>query len=332
MNSQTTTTTTKIDGFQLRNLPNLSNFTNLQRLPFVERKNEVTESKRILFNKHVDDQNQKTTTNSGNNNNHRFYTRSHKLDFRKDQSDDAISSNYPNSSYSTYRDLTCSSIASNSAVLDDDLLDQGHDYFFPSDYENITDSERIQQLASLWPPTMKRGRDFLSQQKEIEREVTIAPMVAQSPFNSMLFRANNRFDLSQLPEQQPPSVQYQQEQYRYRDVSPYNQNYTASLNRPRKNLFAANFDDRNSSSSSTTLQSNLSGYTHEHLLRAKRFGAVVGALRKPGHHVGPVKNPDCLCEHCKRWLLDKEQMRGRALSMGDEPLNRLKSYWSKRVD
>lgn len=32
--------------------------------------------------------------------------------------------------------------------------------------------------------------------------------------------------------------------------------------------------------------------------RAEKFGPVVGSLRKPGHHIGPSKNPNCSCATC----------------------------------
>lgn len=40
--------------------------------------------------------------------------------------------------------------------------------------------------------------------------------------------------------------------------------------------------------------------TTTHLLKASVFGPVISAFRKPGHHVGPAKNPLCSCDHCRR--------------------------------
>ncbi|XP_030387938.1 uncharacterized protein LOC115634389 [Scaptodrosophila lebanonensis] len=65
----------------------------------------------------------------------------------------------------------------------------------------------------------------------------------------------------------------------------------------------------------------LSGYTNEHLEKALRFGNVV-AVRKPGHHVGPTKNPNCQCESCQRWLAERFYVRGRAFSLGERPVLR----------
>lgn len=78
---------------------------------------------------------------------------------------------------------------------------------------------------------------------------------------------------------------------------------------------------RDTESVASSLKSHVSGvYTNEYLTRARKFGAVVGALRKPGHHVGPAKNPDCLCEHCTRWYEEKSKGRGRANSVTNTPL------------
>ncbi|XP_046809623.1 uncharacterized protein LOC111675925 [Lucilia cuprina] len=61
------------------------------------------------------------------------------------------------------------------------------------------------------------------------------------------------------------------------------------------------------------------GYSSEYLDKAKMFGKVVAA-RKPGHHVGPTKNPNCSCESCQRWLAERFQIRGRVFSLGEMPV------------
>jgi hypothetical protein len=43
------------------------------------------------------------------------------------------------------------------------------------------------------------------------------------------------------------------------------------------------------------------GEISEKLLKASRFGQVVAHVKKPGHHVGPAKNPNCSCESCARF-------------------------------
>lgn len=69
----------------------------------------------------------------------------------------------------------------------------------------------------------------------------------------------------------------------------------------------------------------LPGKYTEPLFKAQKFGTVIGAIRKPGHHVGPAKNPDCLCDHCRRFYEDS-QTRSRTRSMGDNS-NELPYNW-----
>ncbi|XP_022195948.2 uncharacterized protein LOC111053385 [Nilaparvata lugens] len=66
----------------------------------------------------------------------------------------------------------------------------------------------------------------------------------------------------------------------------------------------------------------VTGAESDFLSKARKFGTIVDGFRKPGHHVGPSKNPDCLCENCQRhykerWLVS----RGRARSLGNEASN-----------
>lgn len=37
----------------------------------------------------------------------------------------------------------------------------------------------------------------------------------------------------------------------------------------------------------------------------EKFGTIVNSLRKPGHHVGPSKNADCLCYNCRIFFSKK---------------------------
>lgn len=86
---------------------------------------------------------------------------------------------------------------------------------------------------------------------------------------------------------------------------------------------------RSSCSQTSSVLSRIAGYTMEHLKKARRFGSVVPAIRKPGHHVGPAKNPDCQCDHCRRWFADRESGRERAASVGDVPYIR-NTFWPGR--
>ncbi|XP_067001339.2 uncharacterized protein [Anabrus simplex] len=63
------------------------------------------------------------------------------------------------------------------------------------------------------------------------------------------------------------------------------------------------------------------GRRTDQLLKAQKFGTIVGAFRKPGHHVGPSKNPDCTCVHCREYYQGSAH-RGRARSVGEMPLGR----------
>lgn len=57
------------------------------------------------------------------------------------------------------------------------------------------------------------------------------------------------------------------------------------------------------------------GERTDHIIKASMFGAVISAFRKPGHHIGPAKNPSCLCEHCRRFF--EEEARGRSASLSE---------------
>lgn len=35
---------------------------------------------------------------------------------------------------------------------------------------------------------------------------------------------------------------------------------------------------------------------------ARKFGRIVDVFKKPGHHIGPAKNPDCTCDHCREYF------------------------------
>lgn len=58
------------------------------------------------------------------------------------------------------------------------------------------------------------------------------------------------------------------------------------------------------------------GERTDHIVKASIFGAVVNAFRKPGHHVGPSKNPSCSCEHCIRYF-EEQNSRERSSSISE---------------
>ncbi|XP_066592859.1 mucin-21 [Prorops nasuta] len=58
------------------------------------------------------------------------------------------------------------------------------------------------------------------------------------------------------------------------------------------------------------------GEKTDHIMKASIFGAVIDAFRKPGHHIGPSKNPSCSCEHCRRYF-EENDLRGRTRSLSE---------------
>ncbi|XP_053966353.1 uncharacterized protein LOC128868367 [Anastrepha ludens] len=87
-------------------------------------------------------------------------------------------------------------------------------------------------------------------------------------------------------------------------------------------MIARRFEMKHASPAVSEASTTYAGYTVEHLQKAKKFGAVVSTARKPGHHVGPTKNPNCSCESCQRWLAERFQVRSRAFSLGERPILR----------
>lgn len=68
----------------------------------------------------------------------------------------------------------------------------------------------------------------------------------------------------------------------------------------------------------TTPFTAVPGRKTDQLTRAEKFGTIIGALRKPGHHVGPSKNPDCSCYNCRQFYKEMGY-RNRTRSLGDSP-------------
>lgn len=51
------------------------------------------------------------------------------------------------------------------------------------------------------------------------------------------------------------------------------------------------------------------GEKTDHIIKASVFGRVVAAFKKPGHHIGPAKNPSCSCDHCRRYFEERSKDR-----------------------
>lgn len=319
---------------------------------------EISESKQMLFKKHIGDQRSKFNYRN------RFY--------RRDQSDDGLSSNYPNSSRSTVRDMTCSSISSAvaSALYEDvesSWKETEPEYTATSlaksdsfEYDNSIDRYRIQTMERLWSQPEKDDPDYMeyskphphfdphyrptSQQKRIKdflQSYRLPAGTRRHHYDSVLSEYDNLsetdhtfpIDRSTIPERDEPIEPEPIPVHSHRLLidpmrSGRGGSETRSPERHNKVLFTADYNK--SGSEASTMQSNLSGYTSDYLLKARKFGAVVTALRKPGHHVGPAKNPECQCEHCRRWMAERTEGRGRALSMGDTPFTR-SSFWLRRT-
>ncbi|XP_046391146.1 uncharacterized protein LOC124159397 isoform X2 [Ischnura elegans] len=79
---------------------------------------------------------------------------------------------------------------------------------------------------------------------------------------------------------------------------------------------------------------SLQGARTDPMSKAERFGTIIGRFRKPGHHVGPSKNAECGCEHCRQYFSKfshsvDERYRERTKSVGDMPIGRDKTDpWS----
>ncbi|XP_072767640.1 uncharacterized protein [Anoplolepis gracilipes] len=98
-------------------------------------------------------------------------------------------------------------------------------------------------------------------------------------------------------------------------------NYVPHSNVPRNRI--GQFGSKSPSPLPSTIPSRVTspfaapyGERTDHIVKASRFGTVVSAFRKPGHHVGPSKNPTCTCEHCRRYF-EEGGTRGRAYSLSE---------------
>lgn len=335
-------------------------------------KDEINESKQMLFDKHVGSDVNHNTRQS------RFGSRN-RINFRKDASDDCISSNYPNSSRSTVRDLTCSSISSamagNSFNNDDyesswketDVDATYQSSIAPSEsfeYDNNRDRSRIRQMDERWG-RMQAWRSATDRDRKWQHVSLddFAEEDVKPPGNETF---ENVYDINRPSYPQPTPItttgtipgpsegpapasaattNYQPTHsvikedgnaYAHRLVlqrsissnAPTN-NLPETIYHPARRVIFQPY--RTSSSQSSSVQSRVSGYTREHLAKAHRFGSVVPAIRKPGHHVGPAKNPDCQCDTCKRWFAERESGRARASSVGDIPFHR-PTFWPGRYE
>lgn len=272
-------------------------------------KEEVNESKQMLFQKFLGDQRQIK----------KFNELRSLLSFRRDISDDAISSNYANSSYSTVRDLTSSSIGSgvlNSPFDDADSswnqLDaiKARNFMTPvgsfKRWDKSEEIQKLQQFERLWNRDEDPTRDLLSQHKLMENFVFVNKNRGDSDNSGNISESDQR--MGNISDSSPSTV------------------ISYSNRRKARESPEIKLEEIRSMSSS----SRSGTYSKDHLALSKRFGSVMKTMRKPGHHIGPVRNPTCLCDTCRMFFLEKDQVQGRdrAFSFGDTPIMKT-SFWKR---
>ncbi|XP_061507653.1 uncharacterized protein LOC5666980 [Anopheles gambiae] len=296
---------------------------------------EITESKQILFSKHLGEdvpkQEQQQTEEQIQD---AFSTY-----FRRDVSDDAISSNYALSAdRSTRRDVTGSSLSSAFACggfYEDDeeaetrsKLNRSGTTATQSDsfeYENSEDRYRIHEMERVWK--QQHWKSPSVERRLLQMHNPSVPPGGGScpPSPDNLTESDHSFvyDEAPHPHASNPSLA------EYSDSSPStvksaSQRGGGGADGPSRSLLL-----QQQAVLAATLQqkrefSPVEGYTDEYLAIARRFGSLITGRRKPGTHMGPVRNPECPCEHCRRWVLERDFMgvsggtgglRERALSV-----------------
>lgn len=320
-------------------------------------KDEISESKQLLFNKHIGDQTAKPSRFSMGNNRNRF-------SYRRDHSDDCLSSTYPNSSRSTMRDMTCSSISSGvlastntvneyleSSSWKETDCDTSHRESGRNTQSETDDQIKLNEIDNMWAQSRKwrspeKERRFLLQQKKMidymhqnERFIEgkqgnlkkdnsrIIP-VRDGRASSAIVSQPQRVCCGKVITAPYPEPQTNTQSTVHKLIlSPVQSTETQQTNeRHKRVLFTPSYSP---SSQASSAQSTVLDQANDHWARARKFGAVVGAMRKTGHHFGPAKNPDCQCEHCRRWVAERDNFRTRTLSVGDVPYNR-SVFWLKR--
>lgn len=324
-----------------QNHMNSSSYGNLRdyMLSQCDSRDEVTESKQMLFEKHVGD------ISDGRNQMFsrpiRFSSSRNRFHLHREQSDDCISSNYPNSSRSTVRDLTCSSISSVMAASSSAVPDEFESSWKETDFENSTkassvcpsdhlDSESRGDLLARTRQTNDACRekrwktlstsvmhDSIEEKEIVDPDTchdyesvlpTDIPLTSSRPNDIQIYQPScPKTESIEQPNLQfggrGKSMELPERSIQLRTKTRANQIW------PRSEF--QNFDRRN-----TTTLPMPAGYTREHLMRAQKFGSVIESIRKPGHHIGPSKNPDCKCEYCRRWFAERgDHFRERASSL-----------------
>lgn len=305
-------------------------------------RDEVTESKQMLFEKHVGDisdgRNQMFSRPT------RFANPRNRSHLHREQSDDCISSNYPNSSRSTVRDFTSSSISSVMAASSSAVPDEFESSWKETDFDNSTkassvcpsdhfDTEnrgerlsRSRQTDDAWKEKRWRTLSTSIMHDSIEEKETGDPdpcygfaSVLSTDILSATTNANANVTSTARPidnqTYQTESNAQPRQRFGGRGKSMELPERSIQLrSQIRANQMWPRPEFQNVDRKITPAM--LAGYTREHLVRAQKFGSVIESIRKPGHHVGPSKNPDCTCEYCRRWFAQRgDHFRERASSL-----------------
>ncbi|XP_052897399.1 uncharacterized protein LOC128304277 [Anopheles moucheti] len=286
---------------------------------------EISESKKILFSKHLGEvpqqQNEEQIQDA-------FSTY-----FRQDISDDAISSNYALSAdRSTRRDVTGSSLSSALACggfyednEDSDIhskLNRSGTTATQSDsfeYDNSEDRYRIHEMEHVWKQHHWKSPSVERRLLQMQNSTVPSPSCHSPESEHNLTESDHSFvyDEAPHPHASNPSLN------EYSDSSPSTVKSASqrASSRPNRSILL-----QQQAVFAATLQykrefSPVEGYTNEYLAIARRFGSLITGRRKPGTHMGPVRNPECPCEHCRRWVLERDSgsdvtlLHERALSV-----------------
>uniref|UniRef100_A0A182WIL5 protein kinase C n=1 Tax=Anopheles minimus TaxID=112268 RepID=A0A182WIL5_9DIPT len=287
---------------------------------------EINESKQILFSKHLGEvpqqQNEKQIQDT-------FSTY-----FRRDMSDDAISSNYALSvDRSTRRDVTGSSLSSAFACggfYEDDedgelrsKLNRSGTTATQSDsfeYDNSEDRYRIHEMERVWKQHHWKSPSVERRLLQMHNPSLPSPSCQSPDSERNLTESDHSFvyDEAPHPHASNPSLN------EYSDSSP--STVKSASQRASEGPARAIMLQQQAVLAATLREqkrefSPVEGYTDEYLAIARRFGSLITGRRKPGTHMGPVRNPECPCEHCRRWVLERDAsisvnvLRERALSV-----------------
>lgn len=287
-------------------------------------KEEINESKKILFSKIFGDQKEVKSFSEAD-------------CVRRDTSDDTVSSGYPFSSRSTKRDITGSSLSSALAYAEyedtGEMLDEaagGSLLKVPSgtnvthsdsfEYENSEDRYRINQMERVW--SLQTWKSPSVERRLLELHNPKRRQNSDSDNNCSESDHSFVYDSPTRPHESNHSLN------EYSDSSPStvkscSNRASSNADSSKRILQQALLNANTSAIFPPRSRSPIEGYTSEYLALARRFGSLISGRRKPGVHMGPVRNPECQCEHCRRWMVERDGagVRERALSVDDIACN-----------